>query len=204
MSGLLAWLLVVSALGVVLVRRRSVAVVLVSAQALALAGLGAWRAHDASDLVAAGALLARAAALCALLLLVVTRSREARPVRAAIPPTTRAAAAVVATVAAVWLVPPLGFTSHWAEPAVLALVACGLVCGATRRATLFQVLGIVLVENGVALAALQVPHGSPLVVELGAAFDLALVAVVATVLHLRIYEQVGAGDSAALRSLRDT
>ena len=47
-----------------------------------------------------------------------------------------------------------------AERAVLALVAFGLVSVAMRRATLFQVIGIVLVENGLALAALELP-GAP-------------------------------------------
>ena len=41
---------------------------------------------------------------------------------------------------------------------MLALVAFGIVTAATRRATLFQVMGIVLVENGLALAALDAPR----------------------------------------------
>ena len=54
----------------------------------------------------------------------------------------------------------IGLESRDSERAVLALVAFGLVCAATRRATLFQVLSIVLVENGLALAALELPGGS--------------------------------------------
>ncbi len=74
---------------------------------------------------------------------------------------------------------------------------------ATRRATLFQVLGIVLVENGLALAALALPGGASLTIEIGVAFDLMLVALVAGVFHERIFAEFGAGDSAALRTLRD-
>ncbi len=63
---------------------------------------------------------------------------------------------------------------------MLALVAFGVVTVATRRATLFQVLGIVLVENGLALAALELPgSGSSLAIELGVALDLTLIALVA-------------------------
>ena len=62
---------------------------------------------------------------------------------------------------------------------MLALVAFGIVTAATRRATLFQVIGIVLVENGLALAALQLPGGASFAIELGVALDLMLVAVVA-------------------------
>ena len=79
----------------------------------------------------------------------------------------------------------------------------GLVAVATRTATLFQVLGIVLVENALALAALQVHSGSSAAIELGVAFDLMLIATVAVVFHERIFAEFGAGDTAALRSLRD-
>jgi len=93
--------------------------------------------------------------------------------------------------------------SRDAERAVLALVAFGIVTAATRRATLFQVLGIVLAENGLALAALELPGGASLTIELGVALDLMLIALVAGVFHERIFAEFGAGDSAALRTLRD-
>jgi hydrogenase-4 membrane subunit HyfE len=86
---------------------------------------------------------------------------------------------------------------------VLALIAFGATTAATRRATLFSVLGIVLAENGLALAALELPSGSSTAIELGVAFDLTLVALVAAVFHERIFAEFGAGDTAALRSLRD-
>ena len=109
--------------------------------------------------------------------------------------------ALVALVA--WLVPPIGLDSLAAQRAMLTLVAFGLVTAAMRRATLFQVLGIVLVENGLALAALQLHGGSSAAIELGVAFDLTLIATVAVVFHERIFAEFGAGDSAALRALRD-
>jgi len=86
---------------------------------------------------------------------------------------------------------------------VLALVAFGAAAVATRRATLFQVLGIVLVENALALAALELPGGASLAIELGVALDLTLVALVAVVFHERIFAEFGTGDSAALGSLRE-
>ncbi len=118
-------------------------------------------------------------------------------------PAMRAGIAVALTLLLTSLVPPFGLTSPVAGRTVLALVATGLACVATRRATLFQVLGIVLVENGLALAALQAPHVSSLVIELGVTVDLTLIAAVAAMFHLRIFSELGAGDSSALRSLRD-
>ena len=203
MSGALVWLLVALGLGVVVVRRRSVAVGLVTVQALLLA-VAVEHAATGAKAAAATALAIRALALGALLLLVVSRTREPRPVRAGVAPLMRAGVAVAFALALTWLVPSIGLESRSAERGVLALVAFGAVTVATRRATLFQVLGIVLAENGLALAALELPgKGSSLAIELGVALDLTLIALVAAVFHERIFAEFGAGDSAALRSLRD-
>jgi hydrogenase-4 membrane subunit HyfE len=115
----------------------------------------------------------------------------------------RAGAALALALALTWLVPEIGLDSRSAERAVLTLVAFGLVVVATRRATLFQVLGIVLVENGLALAALELPGTASTAIEVGVALDLTLVALVAAVFHERIFAEFGGGDTAALRSLRD-
>lgn len=201
MSGALVWLLVGLGLAVVVVRRRSVAVSLVTVQALVLA-VTAAHTGTADKATAGTALALRAVALGALLLLVVSRTREPRPVRAGIAPIARGGLAVAFALALTWLVPAIGLESRNAERGVLALIAFGATTAATRRATLFQVLGIVVAENGLALAALELPGGSSTAVELGVAFDLLLVTLVATVFHERIFAEFGAGDSAALRSLR--
>jgi hydrogenase-4 component E len=203
MSGGLLWILVAIGLAVVVIRRRSVAVALVTAQALVLVGLALYDAKSAGDVVAAGALAARAVALAALFLLLVSRTRELRPVHARVPPLVRAGAAVAFALTLTWLVPTLGLDARNGERTVLALVAFGIVTAATRRATLFHVLGIVLVENGLALAALELPGGGSLTIELGVALDLMLIALVAGGFHERIFAEFGAGDSAALRTLRD-
>jgi hydrogenase-4 component E len=124
-------------------------------------------------------------------------------VRAGVAPLGRAAAAVGLALALVWLVPELGLDSQGAERAALSIVAVGLVTVATRNATLFQILGIVLVENALALAALSLPGGSSLVIEIGVTLDLVLLSLVAGVFHDRIFAEFGTGDAAALRSLRD-
>ncbi len=203
MNGALLWMLVGIGLTVVVVRRRSVAVALVTTQALILVGVALNDAASAGDVVAAGALAVRAIALAALFLLLVSRTRELRPVHARVPPLVRAGAAIAFALTLTWLVPALGLDSRDGDRAVLALVAFGIVTAATRRATLFHVLGIVLVENGLALAALELPGGASLAIELGVALDLLLVALVAGVFHERIFAEFGAGDSAALRTLRD-
>jgi hydrogenase-4 component E len=201
-SGGLVWVLVALGLGVVIVRRRSVAVGLVTAQALLLAG-GALHAATPSKAVAAAALAIRAVALAALLLLVVSRTREERPVRSGFAPLARGGLAVALALTLTWLVPVIGLDSRNAERGVLALIAFGAVTVATRSATLLQVLGVVLVENALALAAVALPGDrASVAIELGVALDLMLVALVATVFHERIFAEFGAGDSIHLRSLR--
>ena len=140
MTGGLAWALVALGLVVVCVRRRSVAVALLTVQAVVLAGVAVDEAATGSDLVAAIALAVRGFGLAALFLVLVKRTREPRPVRAAVTPMVRAGIAVTFALALTWLVPSMGLDSRTTERAALALVAFGIATAATRRATLFQVM----------------------------------------------------------------
>ncbi len=203
MSGAVVWVLVALGLAVIVVRRRSVAVALVTLQALVLVGYALHDAETAGDVVAAGALAVRAFVLGGLFLLLVSRTRAVRPVRARVAPLARAGIAIGFALAATWLVPVIGLSSRDAERGVLALVAFGIATAALRRATLFQIIGIVLVENALALSALELPRGASVAIELGVALDLILVALVAVVFYERIFAEFGAGDSAVLRTLRD-
>ena len=203
MSGTLAWAVVALGLAVVVVRRRSVAVGLVTAQAFVLAGVALAEAGSADDYGAASALGVRGAALAALFLLIVARTREPSPVRAGAAPLARAGMAVGLALSLTWLVPPIVLESEQSTRAMLALVAFGAVVVATRRATLHQLLGIVMVENGLVLGAIELPGGASLAVELGVALDLTLIAIVAMVFHERIFAEFGSGDTAVLEALRD-
>jgi len=204
MTGFLAWLLVASGLAVVVVRRRSVVVGIVTAQALALALAALVTAETTDDVIAGGALALRALILAALFAGVVARTRERLPVHARVPPLLRGGLAVLLALTLAWLVPAIGLESRDAERAVLTLIAFGVATAGLRRATVLQVLGIVLVENGLALAALELPGEQAAVgIELGVAVDLLLISAVAVIFHQRIFGLFGAGDTAVLRSLRD-
>jgi hydrogenase-4 membrane subunit HyfE len=202
-SGTLAWALVALGLAAVVVRRRSVAVGLVTAQALLLACVATAESQSADDVAAALALAARGVALAVLFLVIVARTREPRPVRAGVAPFARAGLAVLLALTFIWLVPPVGLETEQSERAMLALVAFGAAVVATRRATLHQLLGIVMVENGLVLGAIELPGGASLAIELGVALDLTLIALVAVVFHERIFAEFGSGDTAVLESLRD-
>lgn len=203
MSSAVAWIVVALGLGVPTLRRRSVAIALVTGQALLLAATAAVQADGLGDLVAAAALVCRALLLCGLLLVVVRRTREARPVRADAGPLVRGVAAVGLALLLALLVPSLGLGDRNAERALLALLAFALVTVATRKATVFHIAALVQVDNALAVAALAAAGGLPGLIELGVAADLIVVVLVAALLHARIYAEFGSGDSAHLRALRD-
>jgi hydrogenase-4 component E len=192
-------------LGVVVVRRRSLAIALVAAQSLTLglAALDLSAERSSEFLVAAVVLLVKAVALPALLLVVLHRTREPRLVAAAAGPLGRLAGAAAVALLATALVPPLGLGDPRAEQASVALVLVGMTIVIARRPALLQLLGLIVAENGLSLLAISVPGGLPYVIELGALFDLALVVAVAAAFTRRIYGEFGTGDTELLRGLRD-
>jgi hydrogenase-4 component E len=198
-----AWIVVALGLGVPTLRRRSVAIALVTAQGLLLAATAAVQADGLDEFVAAGSLVCRAVLLCGLLLVVVRRTREARPVRADAGPLLRGGIAVALALLLAILVPSLGLGDRNAERALLALVAFALVTIATRKATVFHIAALVQIDNAVAVAALAATGGLPGLIELGVAADLIVVVLVAALLHARIYTEFGSGDTAHLGALRD-
>jgi len=191
--------------GVIAVRRRSLAIALVAAQSLLL-GLGtldlaAGRSGDL--LVAAVVLLTKAVLLPALLLVVVARTREPAPVIPATTALARLAAGVAVALAGAALVPPLALASARVEDAAVALVLVGIAIVAARRPALFQLLGLIVAENGLSLLAASAHGGVPFAIELGALVDLVLVVTVAAAFTRRIHLELGTGNTELLRGLRD-
>jgi len=201
----LIWIIVFLGFACVVMRRRSVAVALVGIQSLCVAALAvALIPSRASEfLPAALTLVLRALVIAVLLVIAIRRTRQTLPGGEETVPVIRLLVAAVVVAALVGLVPPFGLESHVAEHAAIALLATGLALLVTRRATLFQVLALLVAENGIALAAINVPGGLPIVIELGVAFDLVLVVTVAMVFHDRIFDVFGTTDTHALRELRD-
>jgi hydrogenase-4 component E len=188
-------------LGVVTVRRRSLAIALVAAQSVGL-GIAAFARSD--ELVVANLVLAvKAVALPALLFAVLHRTREPRPVAAAAGPLLRLAGAGGVALLGAALLPPLGLATPQTEQTAAALVLVGITVVIARRPALLQLLGLIVAENGLSLLAVSVPHGLSYVIELGALFDLALIVVVASFFARRIHEELGTGDTHLLRGLRD-
>ncbi len=205
MSHAVTWALVISALAVVVVRRRTVAIALVALQSLLLGvdALSNAAGQSTALLVAGVVLVAKAIVLPAVLLLVVTRTREAQRMATERTPLARLTVALAIALAAVALTPRLGLSDPGVEHAAVGLVALGIATAVVRRGAIFQVLGFLMAENGLYLAALSAPGGVPAFIELGLAFDLVVVVSVAGVFSARIHEALGTGDTSLLGGLRD-
>jgi hydrogenase-4 component E len=203
-SALVAAMLVLG-LGVVVVRRRTVAIGLVAAQSLVL-GIGSIQlasGRSGDFLVASLILLTKAAVLPVLLLVVLRRTRERRLVAAVAPALVRLGGTGALALAVSALVPRLGLGDAQTEHTAVALVFVGIAIVIARRPAFMQLLGLIVAENGLSLLAVSVPGGLSYVVELGALFDLVLVVTVAAAFMQRIHVELGSGDTELLRGLRD-
>lgn len=94
-------------------------------------------------------------------------------------------------------------TSTKAVPAAFAVVLIGLFVLITRCRALSQIVGFLVLDNGIAAMAFLLTAGVPLIVELGASLDVLLVVLVLQVLGGRMRIKFGGTDLGELRELRD-
>lgn len=88
-------------------------------------------------------------------------------------------------------------------PVAMSVVLIGFFTLATRRRALSQVVGFLLLDNGITATAFLATGGIPLVVEVGVSFDVLLIVLVLQLLTLRLRTVVGTTDLNELRELRD-
>ena len=205
MSHGVLWVLALGALAVVVVRRRSIAIALVALQSLVLGIQAITQASGTSTalLVAGIVLLAKAIALPALLALIVLRTREPGRMASERHPLARLTVALAIALAVVTLMPRFGLAHADVEDTAVGLVALGLAIAVVRRPAVFQACEFLVAENGLYLAALSVPRGFPVFIELGLVFDLVVVISVAGAFSARIHGEFGTGDTSLLGGLRD-
>jgi hydrogenase-4 component E len=204
-TGALTWALVISALGIVVVRRRSVALALIALQSVWLGAhaIGVASGHSTGLLVAGGVLVAKAVLLPVGLAFVVLRTREPQWIATERHPLVRLTLALAVALPIAVLVPRFGLLQPGVERAAVGLVALGITTAMVRRPAIFQVIGFLVAENGLYLGALSASGGLPVFVELGLVFDLVLIVSVAAVFSAKIHEELGTGDTSLLGGLRD-
>lgn len=114
--------------------------------------------------------------------------------------------AVLTTVAYLASQPVIGQNPTAAARAVpvgMAVVLIGFLILLTRRQAISQLIGFVVLDNGIAAVALLTAGGVPLVVELGVMLDVLLVVLILRVLTDRLLHIFGATDLDELTELRD-
>lgn len=192
-------------------RELSAIVRLLAAQGVLLAALaallGAREGIADLYLVAAGMFALKTVVLPGVLRRVLRRTGEAREAE----PLVNVAASMLAAVFLILLgyavsrplveLAPSPATT--ALPVGMAVVFLGFFALVSRRRALSQVVGFLLLDNGIAATALLATSGVPLIVELGASLDVLLVVLVLQVLAARMRITFGHTDLDELRELHD-
>lgn len=88
-------------------------------------------------------------------------------------------------------------------PVSVATTLVALFVMVTRRQALLQVLGLVLVENAIFLAAVSLTQGMPFMVEAGILLDLLAGVALLGLFVGRIEDTLGEGDTSRLDTLRE-
>lgn len=84
----------------------------------------------------------------------------------------------------------------------LALLFLGMLLMVTRRLALGQLIGLLTIENGILLYGLTQTRGVPLIVEMGAAFEILVAVLIAGIIFFRLSRSFEHIDVTALKELR--
>jgi len=141
---------------------------------------------------------------------VIERIKVVREVEPLISLPTSLLACGLLTVVAFYIVQPIitgheviGTITKNCLPISLAVVFVGFFIMISRRKAITQIIGLLLMENGLFLATYAVAYGMPLVVELGVFFDILVAALIMGVLAFRINRTFDTVDTTILRRLHD-
>lgn len=91
--------------------------------------------------------------------------------------------------------------SSFALSASMSLVSIGLFIMISRKKAIMQMLGILIMENGLFLGAISLTHGMPLLVELGIFFDVLIAVLIMGILIFRINKTFETIDTDKLKTL---
>jgi hydrogenase-4 component E len=173
-----------------------------------VAGVLAWHEHDLGLAITALLVLAVKGVLVPWLLRRVIRrdprSRETAPL-INVPASLVSAAflIVVSYVVTSKLTALAPSAATRLVPIGVATVLVGYFMLVTRRRAVSQIVGLLLVDNGIALVTFLLTAGVPLIVELGSTLDVLLVVVVLQVLVVNTGARHGSFDLDEMRELHD-
>jgi hydrogenase-4 component E len=158
-------------------------------------------------LAALGVFILKAGVLPAILRRVLADSGEVRETAPLVNVTSSLLAAAVLTLLAYVLSGPLialaPSAATRALPVGIAVVLLGFFMLVTRRRALSQVIGFLLLDNGITVTAFLATSGVPLVVELGVSLDVLFAVIVLQIVAARMRMAFGSTDLDGLSELRD-
>ncbi len=91
--------------------------------------------------------------------------------------------------------------SSFSLSASMSLVSIGLFIMISRKKAIMQMLGILIMENGLFLGAISLTYGMPLLVELGIFFDVLIGVLIMGILIFRINKTFESIDTDMLKTL---
>ncbi len=192
-------------------RQLRVVVAILGLQGVALSGVAgalAWHEHDvALGVTAVLILVVKGVFVPWLLRRVVRRDprrRESAPL-INVPSSLVAAAGliVIAYVVSTKLTALSPSDATRLAPLGVATVLVGYFMLVTRRRAVSQIVGLLLVDNGIALVTFLLTAGVPLIVELGSSLDVLLVVVVLQLLVVSANDQHGSFEVDEMKQLHD-
>jgi len=202
--------MVIAGIGIIWARSLGWALILIGLQSTLLAGaaLGAALATDSTHILAGAALTLAVKSIVAptVLWLVLLRLRTSHDVQASIGQRTGTVIAIAMALVFGQSLDASPFrTAIGAErvlPTAITVMTMGIMVMVTHRQAIIQIVGFLMIENGMALAALTATYGMPLVVELGIFLDLLLAVFVVFVYSGRMHAIFGSLDTHELRTLK--
>lgn len=208
--GVLALVLLGIGLLATLVHYLSTFIVLLAAQGVVLACCAGLLALEQGNLHAYAALVltigVKVIGVPLVLILALRRVRQRREAESAISHKVAFVLAVGLVLLAYLVAGPIAHADTAIPPNALPVSVAMLLLGgftmAVRTSALTQVVGLVMAENGVYLAALAVTRGLPLAVELGVGLDVLVGALVMGLVARQIDLRFTSIDTSNLRALR--
>jgi hydrogenase-4 component E len=85
----------------------------------------------------------------------------------------------------------------------LAIVLIGFFVMITRQKAVTQVIGFLVMENGLFLAATAAAYGMPLIVELGIFFDVLVAGLIVGIYTHQIHGAFGSVDTSRMKALKE-
>ncbi|GIH05129.1 hypothetical protein Rhe02_31960 [Rhizocola hellebori] len=204
-------LFLLTAVGVLWRRQVSALITLLTVQGVALAAIAVILAeqHRSAEAatIAIGVGLLKAVVIPWMLRRVHQQLPDARETRPLVNVSTSLLAAAGLTLLAYSAARPLvalaPTASAKATPVGIAVILIGFFLAATRQRAISQIIGLLLVDNGIAAVAFLATGGVPLIVELGVSVDLALAVLVLQILTSHLHTAFGPTDLDELRELHD-